>query len=200
MFIQDEELIDLVHENNEEAKTALFNKYKNKIDYLIRKYTPAAKALGIDLSDLNQEALVAFTDAILNYDSSKDASLATFICLCVERKIKKACIKAGTLKNQAMKDTLSLDYTYEDINLPLKELIEDVDSDPLIKISQDEEYKELLKSIKESLTDNERDVFELLIGGLTYKDIAVILDKDPKQVDNARERIKVKIKKIIENR
>ena len=200
MFIQDEELIDLVHENNEEAKTALFNKYKNKIDYLIRKYTPAAKALGIDLSDLNQEALVAFTDAILNYDSSKDASLATFICLCVERKIKKACIKAGTLKNQAMKDTLSLDYTYEDINLPLKELIEDVDSDPLIKISQDEEYKELLKSIKESLTDNERDVFELLIGGLTYKDIAVILDKDPKQVDNARERIKAKIKKIIENR
>lgn len=200
MFIQDEELIDLVHENNEEAKTALFNKYKDKIDYLIRKYTPAAKALGIDLSDLNQEALVAFTDAILNYDSSKDASLATFICLCVERKIKKACIKAGTLKNQAMKDTLSLDYTYEDINLPLKELIEDVDSDPLIKISQDEEYKELLKSIKESLTDNERDVFELLIGGLTYKDIAVILDKDPKQVDNARERIKAKIKKIIENR
>ena len=200
MFIQDEELIDLVHENNEEAKTALFNKYKDKIDYLIRKYSPAAKALGIDLSDLNQEALVAFTDAILNYDSSKDASLATFICLCVERKIKKACIKAGTLKNQAMKDTLSLDYTYEDINLPLKELIEDVDSDPLIKISQDEEYKELLKSIKESLTDNERDVFELLIGGLTYKDIAVILDKDPKQVDNARERIKAKIKKILQLR
>ena len=200
MYIEDEELIELVHENNEEAKTELFNRYKDKIDYLIKKYTVIAKTLGIDLNDLNQEALVAFTDAILNYDSSKDASLSTFICLCVERKIKKACIKAGTIKNQTMKDSLSLDYTYEDINLPLKELIEDVDSDPLIKISQDEQYKELLKNIRESLTDAERDVFELLIGGLTYKDIAVILDKDPKQVDNARERIKTKIKKILENR
>ena len=200
MYIEDEELIELVHENNEEAKTELFNRYKDKIDYLIKKYTVIAKTLGIDLNDLNQEALVAFTDAILNYDSSKDASLSTFICLCVERKIKKACIKAGTIKNQTMKDSLSLDYTYEDINLPLKELIEDVDSDPLIKISQDEQYKELLKNIRESLTEAERDVFELLIGGLTYKDIAVILDKDPKQVDNARERIKTKIKKILENR
>ena len=200
MFNQDEELIELVHENSEEAKSALFNKYKDKIDYLIRKYTPVAKTLGIDIKDLNQEALLGFTDAILNYDSSKDASVATFICLCVERKIKKACLKAGTIKNKTMKDSLSLEYMYEDINLPLKELIEDVDSDPLIKVSQDEEYEELLRSIRETLTDNEREVFELLIAGLNYKDIAVILDKEPKQIDNARERIKTKIKKILEVR
>jgi RNA polymerase sporulation-specific sigma factor len=200
MFNQDEELIELVHENSEEAKSVLFNKYKDKIDYLIRKYTPVAKTLGIDIKDLNQEALLGFTDAILNYDSSKDASVATFICLCVERKIKKACLKAGTIKNKTMKDSLSLEYMYEDINLPLKELIEDVDSDPLIKVSQDEEYEELLRSIRETLTDNEREVFELLIAGLNYKDIAVILDKEPKQIDNARERIKTKIKKILEVR
>ena len=192
MNYTDEELIELVHENSEEAKSALFNKYKLKIDYFIKKYSVIAKTLGIDLKDLNQEALVGFTDAILNYNPNKDASVATFICLCVERKIKKACLKAGTIKNQAMKDSLSLEYTYDDINLPLKELIEDVNSDPLIKISQEEEYEELLLNIRNELTDTEREVFELLIGGLSYKDIAVILDKEPKQVDNARERIKSK--------
>lgn len=197
---KDEQLIDLVHENSEEAKSVLFERYKDKIDFLIKKYAIVAKTLGIDIKDLNQEALVGFTDAILNYSPHKDASLSTFISVCVERKIKKACIKASTAKNQAMKDTLSLDYTYDDINTPLKELIEDVDSDPLIKITEQERYEELLEKIKEALTDNELPVFELMILGLGYKDIAEVLDKEPKQIDNAIQRLKTKIKKILKER
>lgn len=197
---KDEQLIDLVHENNEDAKSILFDRYKDKIDYLIKKYSIVAKTLGIDIKDLNQEALVGFTDAILNYIPEKEASLPTYICLCVERKIKKACIKASTIKNQAMKDSLSLDYTYDDINIPLKELIEDVDSDPLVKITEQERYEELLNRIKSSLTDNELPVFELMILGLGYKDIAEVLDREAKQIDNAIQRIKTKIKKILSNR
>jgi RNA polymerase sporulation-specific sigma factor len=196
----DEQLIELVHENSEEAKAILYDRYKDKIDYLIKKYSIVAKTLGIDIKDLNQEALVGFTDAILNYIPGKEASLATYICVCVERKIKKACIKASTNKHQAMKDTLSLDYTYDDINIPLKELIEDVDSDPLIKITEQERYEELLEKIRASLTDNELPVFELMILGLGYKDIAEVLDKESKQIDNAIQRIKGKIKKILQER
>lgn len=196
----DEQLIELVHENNEEAKSILFNRYKDKIDYLIRKYTIVAKTLGIDIKDLYQEALVGFTDAILNYIPEKEASLVTYICICVERKIKKSCIKASTNKHQIMKDALSLDYTYEDTNVPLKELIEDVDSDPLVKITEQEKYEELIVKIKEVLTDNEEQVFELMIIGLDYKSIAKLLDKETKQIDNAMQRIKAKIKKILEER
>ena len=196
----DDQLIELVHENNEDAKSVLFNRYKDKIDFLIKKYVIVAKNLGVDLKDLNQEALVGFTDAILNYNSNKEASLSTFICLCVERKIKKACIKAGTLKNQAMKDTLSLEYFYDDIDASLKELIEDSDSDPLIKITEEEEYEELEKEIKNILTPAENEVFDLLITGLNYRDIADILNKEPKQIDNAIQRIKTKIKKILSER
>ncbi|MBO4600988.1 MAG: sigma-70 family RNA polymerase sigma factor [Bacilli bacterium] len=196
----DEQLIELVHENNEEAKSMLFDRYKDKIDFLIKKYVIVAKNLGIDIPDLNQEALVGFTDAILNYVPGKDASVSTFICLCVERKIKKACIKASTTKHQAMKDTLSLEYFYDDIDASLKELIEDSESDPLIKMAEEEEYEELLKTIKESLTPSEDEVFELLITGLNYRDIAELLDKEVKQIDNALQRIKFKIKKILNNR
>lgn len=196
----DDQLIELVHENSVEAKDILFNRYKDKIEYLIRKYSIVAKTLGIDINDLNQEALLGFTDAILNYEESKNASLPTFICVCVERKIKKACIKASTAKNQAMKDTLSLEYEYDNINLPLKEIIEDSDSDPLIKITEKERYEELLDEINKSLTDNESEVFQLFISGLKYRDIALILNKEPKQIDNAIQRIKTKIKKILQNR
>ena len=196
----DEQLIELVHENSEDAKSILFHRYKDKIDYLIKKYSIVAKTLGIDIKDLNQEALVGFTDAILNYIPQKEASLSTYICVCVERKIKKACIKASTNKHQAMKDALSLDYTYNDINTPLKELIEDVDSDPLTKITEQEQYEELLEMIRNSLTDNEVSVFELMQLGIGYKDIATLLDKEPKQIDNAIQRIKAKIKKILNER
>ena len=196
----DEQLIELVHENNDEAKSILFDRYKDKIDFLIKKYTIVAKTLGIEIKDLNQEALVGFTDAILNYIPEKEASLSTYICVCVERKIKKACIKASTIKHQAMKDALSLDYTYDEINTPLKELIEDVDSDPLIKITEQERYEELITKIRDSLTDNELPVFELMIFGLNYKDIATMLDKESKQIDNAIQRIKSKMKKILDER
>lgn len=196
----DEQLIELVHENSEEAKSQLFERYKDKIDFLIKKYIIVAKNLGVDIPDLNQEALVGFTDAILNYNPNKDASVSTFICLCVERKIKKACIKAGTLKHKAMKDTLSLEYFYDDIDASLKELIEDNDSDPLMKMTEEEEYEELLNKIKDALTPAEEQVFDLLITGLNYRDIAEILDKELKQIDNAIQRIKIKIRKILNAR
>ena len=196
----DEQLIELVHENSEEAKTMLFNKYKDKIDFLLRKYSTVAKNLGVDITDLNQEALVGFTDAILNYNSNKDASLSTFICLCVERKIKKACIKASNNKNRTINDALSLEYFYDDIDASLKELIEDNTSDPLNKIEEQETYEELVSKIKSCLTSAEDEVFELLIMGLNYRDIAEILEKENKQIDNAIQRIKMKIRKILENR
>ena len=196
----DEQLIELVHENSDEAKDVLYDRYKDVINYYVKKYTPLAKTLGIDLNDLNQESFLGLTDAILNYQNEKDASLKTFISLCVERKIKKVCIKAGRIKNQALKDALSLDYTYDDLNMPLKELIEDIDSDPLTKLSEQESFNELISEIEESLTKNEYDVFELLCLGLNYKDIASVLDKNPKQIDNTIQRLKIKLKKILENR
>ena len=55
-------------------------------------------------------------------------------------------------------------------------------------------------NIKEALTDAEYSVFELMSLGLNYRDIASILNKEPKQVDNAIQRIKIKIKKILETR
>ena len=99
-----------------------------------------------------------------------------------------------------MKDCLSLEYNYEEIDATLKELIEDVDSDPLTKMSEQEQYEELLKNIKDSLTEAEYSVFELMVLGLNYRDIASFLDKEPKQIDNAIPRIKIKIRKILEER
>ena len=63
-----------------------------------------------------------------------------------------------------------------------------------------EDYEGLLLDIKNNLSKMEWDVFELMIRELKYVDIASILEMEPKRVDNTIQRIKKKIKQIIDNR
>ena len=52
----------------------------------------------------------------------------------------------------------------------------------------------MLRRTNNILTDFEKQVFELKINGFEYKEIADILDKDSKSIDNALQRIRLKIK------
>ena len=62
----------------------------------------------------------------------------------------------------------------------------------------DYEYQEqILKQLHDELTDLEKQVFELKKNDFNYKEIAEILDKDSKSIDNTIQRIKTKLKKII---
>ena len=71
------------------------------------------------------------------------------------------------------------------------------ENDPLTNIEADENAEELLEQAKEVLSDNENEVLSLMIHGLDYIEIATLLDKTPKQIDNTRNRIRAKIRKIL---
>lgn len=193
----DSELCSMICENNEDAKDILFKKYKYIIDIIIKKYSLSAVKVGIEYNDLYQEALVGFTDALNSYDENKDASIATFITLCVERKLQNTILKAKTIKNKMFLQALSLDYQ-DDSESPLSEIISDNSkNDPLNNMTNDESYIELIEKIKNELSTSEYEVFTLMVSGLSYIEIAEQLNKNPKQIDNAIQRIKSKIKKII---
>ncbi|MBE6161693.1 MAG: sigma-70 family RNA polymerase sigma factor [Firmicutes bacterium] len=193
----DGELCSMISENNEEAKEILYNKYKYIIDIVIKKYLLSSYKVGIEYSDLQQEALVGFSDALYSYDEKKEASIATFITVCVERRLQKVILKASSLKNKMFLEALSLDYQQAD-GSSLKEIISDNSkNDPLINMSIKEKHEELIKKIEKELSNTEREVFTLLVSGLTYKEISTELNKDPKQIDNSIQRIKNKAKKLI---
>lgn len=199
--LSDSELYMLVNEENEEAKDILFEKYQYIIDIIVKKYYYVASRMGIDYKELYSEALVGFSDALVSYQDDKDASLATFISLCVNRRVQKVISKAGTIKNKIMQESYSLDHVYEQFGLPLIELISDNnENDPLSNMTKDEEYEELLNTIKEELSEAEYEVFTLMINNLDYNTIALILNKMPKQIDNAMQRIKNKVKSILKAR
>lgn len=193
-------LFDMISESNEEVRNSLYEKYKPMIKYIVNKYYLTASKYGLDYNDLIQEANVGFTDALNSYDETKDASLKTFISLCINRKLINAIRKVQTAKNQMELSNLSLDYDYNKEGLPLIDVIGDVNADPLLKFSEKEEETVLLSKIKEDLSTSEQEVFNLLLKGLSYKEIAKILDKNEKQIDNTIQRIRNKVKNILKEK
>lgn len=197
----DGELYSLICESDEDAKDMLFLKYKYIIDIVIKKYAFSAMKYGFEYKDLYQEALVGFSDALQSYQEDKNSSMATFITLCVDRRLQNTIRKAGRIKNKVLLESLSLDHVYEEYNIPLKEIISDNnENDPLTNITKDEEFDELLEFIEKSLSSSEYEVYKLLISGLSYGEIAKVLGKSLKQIDNAIQRIKSKVKEILDSR
>ena len=71
MEYNDYELSQMFNENDENAKDVLFEKYSYIIDIIINKYKKTFYALNMDLSEVRQDANLAFTDAIIRYSCEK---------------------------------------------------------------------------------------------------------------------------------
>lgn len=192
----DNELINMVCEHSEDASDILYDKYKYIVDIIYNKYLKSAYALSVDLNEMKQEALLGFSDALVNYNQDKSASLPTFISLCVERRINNYVKKADTKKYRMLREAYSLDTPMSD-NSTLKEYIGDDSKDPSKTIEMEENIKDLKKKIDNLLSPKEKEVYELLINGFSYDDICTILKISQKQVYNTVARLRDKIKTII---
>ncbi len=191
----DYELIMLYREDDEQAKNILYLKYKYIINLMIKKYNKYLIAANVDYQEVYSDCSVAFSDALKSYQEDKDASLPTFITLCIERKMHTIIRKFSREKYKIDKESYSLDFLYDN-NQNLADFIIDDAHEPLKNMTDYEKYKGLLDSIKEKLSKKEYDVFLLMAKNLNYLEISNILNMTPKQVDNTMQRIKSKIKEI----
>lgn len=193
----DYELIMLYREDDEYAKNILYLKYKFIIDILIKKYQKIIIVLNIDMQEVYSECAVGFSDSLRSFQDDKDSTLPTFISLCVERRLNDLIKKYSREKYKIINDTYSLDYFYEQFGRPLMDVLSDNSNEPLGAMMEEEEYKELLESIEKILSKKENNVFNFMLKGFNYKQIAKILGETPKQIDNTMQRIKTKIKKLL---
>lgn len=191
----DYELIMLYREDDEQAKNILYLKYKYIINIIIKKYSKNLIAANVDYQEVYSECSLAFSDALKSFQEDKDASLPTFITLCIERKMHSIIRKFCREKFKIDKESYSLDFLYDN-NQELKDFIIDEQHEPLKNMTDQEVYQDLIKEIKDRLSKKEYDVFLLMIKNLNYLEIADILNITPKQVDNTMQRIKSKIKDI----
>lgn len=190
-------LIDMICETNDEVRNSLYKTYEPNIKMIVKKYINTARKLGLDINDLLQEANVGFTDAINNYDPSRGSSLKTFVQLCIERKIINYIEKNKTQKNKIILDSLSLEYDYDEKGLPLKEILGDESQDPFLKYAEKDNLKDIGNKIKNKLSKMEYQVFKLMLDGKKTIEIANILDKNAKQIDNTQQRMRAKVREIL---
>ncbi len=196
----DYELIYLIMIGNEEASSILYNKYKLVAELKAKKYYKYASSMGLDFNDLVQEGMIGFSEAIKDFKDEREVKFATFASLCIERQISSAVMAANRNKHKILNESISLDYVSDNKEKPVINFIcEDKTNDPLAHIIDLEKETETYQCIKDSLTDFENQVLQLKINNFNYKEIAEILDRPSKSIDNTLQRIKNKVRNIVKN-
>lgn len=192
----DYELLSYVRESNEEASEVLFEKYNPLIVATANRFYCYCKNTGLELNDLIQEGRLGLNLAINSFDEDKDTTFYTLARTCIERKMISIIVSARRQKHRVLNESLSLEGVAElNDSFTFEKSLEDNSYNPESILVDSENQEELISEIYSSLTSFEVQVAELKINGFDYREIAEILDKDIKSIDNAIQRIRAKLKK-----
>ena len=192
----DSELLSYIAENNEEANEIIFKKYEPLIVTISKRMYRYCKNAGVEMTDLIQEGRLGLNVAINGYQISKDATFYTYARTCIERGIINYVVRAKRQKNRVLNESLSLELP-DDEQYKFEKIFADNSQNPEIQVLEYEREQELINNVKGNLTDFEQQVFELKLASFSYKEIAEILEKDLKAVDNALQRIRIKAREQI---
>lgn len=190
----DEQLIRELRAGDKAIIDYIMEKYKN----LVRKEANAMYLLGGENEDLIQEGMIGLFKAVQDYGIDQNTSFASFARLCIRRQIYSAIKASKRKKHSPLNFYVSL-YEQSEEKEPLIETVVAAEENNPETLFVSREYAELLESkLEESLSELENRVLYLHLLGTDYKTIARLLDKSPKTIDNALQRIKNKTEKILE--
>ncbi len=194
--ITDNELIYQINDKSEDAKNYIFEKYSPLIHKEVQKYTKEASIKGIEYRDLLQEAMLAFSEAINNYDEKENVKFITFATLCIKRRIINLLKKQSTNKEQILNNYIPLEAEL----VPKKKVIDIVSDlegkEPLNKLIVDESIKELSDNFINNLKPKERTIYLEYISGKKIEDISKETGMSIKTLYNLIYRIKKKLKSV----
>lgn len=193
----DEELLYLISDNNDETKEIICKKYKPVISFYANKYSIYVEGKGIDYNDLYQEGLIGLLNAINNFKEQKDIKFSTFAFLCIKRKILTAVKNANRKKHSILNESYSLDYKQDDDIRSFDNTLSTTYGglEDVLVGKEDSEY--FNRRLNDDLTDFERMVYDLRINDFTYEEIAQTLGKTQKSIERTLDRIRIKIKDIL---
>ena len=201
--LSDEALLEKIHHSSQpneiiEATNTLLERYKEMVRSKARTYF----LIGADRDDVIQEGMIGLYKAIMDYKPEKDSSFRSFAGLCVMRQILSAVRVSSRLKHLPLNEYISLNYPVNDEDGKETTLM-DLLPDPNARSPEDiltgiEERDRLETQIEALLSPLEKKVLHLFLKGLDYIQIAEIIDKTPKSVDNALQRVKQKISRMLQ--
>ena len=189
-----EEVVASAKHGNDEAK------YKG----LVRGLSRTLFLLDGDEDDLIQEGMIGLYKAVVSYDECRGAAFETFASHCINRQMYSAVKKSNRKKNGPLNTYISIDSASDSDNeqgLDSVKLLDRVSAglhqNPEDIIIDREEAGDIEERLFSVLSGMEREVLSLFLRGMTYQEIARYMQKQPKAIDNALQRIKTKLRTIL---
>ena len=161
--------------------------------YLVRACPRPLFLAGGDSEDLIQEGTFGLVSAIRQYSSECETSFKTFAEHCIRMRLYSAIKSASRLKHFPLNDGVSFEQLSEDHRAQLSAVPEVFRRSPEELVLARESKEELYTAFSQCLSTFENRVLDLYLDGLSYREIGQRLNKDPKAVDNAVQRIRRKL-------
>lgn len=198
--VSEQELLRRSRAGEATAEEEMLNRYKN----MVRSKAAALYLVGADKEDLIQEGMIGLFKAIREYDEEKNNSFAAFAGLCITRQMYSAIKSSNTKKNQPLNNYISIDLVQsaEDAEQTgnaagAYDRMELWQKNPESSLIDKERASQLEEALFVSLSKMERQVLTYYTAGFPYQRIAELMNKEPKSVDNALQRIRKKLKTVL---
>ena len=179
--LSDDELMDRLKGGEVDIMEYLLDKYKP----LVKKQARTMYLIGGEKDDLIQEGMIGLFKAIRGYRAGEESSFYTFAELCITRQMYTAVQASNRMKHAPLNSYISLDEEPEILSEP----------NPEDLVIDQENLENRYHQIDKRLSSMEKLVLELYLEGKTYGQIAAIIGKNEKAVDNSIQRLKKKLDK-----
>lgn len=191
-------LIERIRSREPGARDELVAKYIPLVRHIVRRYY----VHGMDFDDLVQEGLIGLLGAIDEYRPDLfPVRFSSFAYLCVARKIYNVIKRVRAAKHRVNVEALSLYARLgSDDDRTLLEVQADVAAatDPQEIVVDRLAARDLNRLLASRLSLLEYTVLALLLQGFSCSDIGAKLGVDAKAVDNARTRVRLKLRRLLE--
>ncbi len=188
----DEELIERLRGGEAEITDYILEKYKP----LVRKKTNAMYLIGGETEDLIQEGMIGLFKAIRDFSFEKGTSFFTFAELCISRQLYSALEASNRKKHLPLNTYISFSNQEDEDGVNLEQMVTEQTISPEQMLIEQERKKEFFEKLEEKLSSMEKKVLYLYLEGSSYTQIAILLEKTPKSIDNTLQRIRGKIKML----
>ena len=180
----DEQLVAKAQSGDNQATEELLLRYSD----VVRGRARGFFLLGGETEDLIQEGMIGLYKAIGDYKMGDESlSFKNFAHLCVSRRLIDAVKASARKKNVPLNNYVSLfsgEYEY-------------VGQNPEEEIIQSESRKEFMQKMSKELSDFEFRVTVMYMDGMSCLEICQSTGKSEKSVDNAIQRSKKKLQKLL---
>lgn len=178
--MSDEALLVALAAGDADVMEYLLDKYK----FLVKKQARTMYLIGGENEDLIQEGMIGLFKAINHY-RPEEGNFYTFAEMCITRQMYSAVQASNRMKHAPLNSYIPLDEEPHGL----------VEQNPEDMVIDQEELENRYDQIHRRLSDMEKLVLELYLDGKTYEQIASVIGKNEKAVDNSIQRLKKKLNK-----